>query len=864
MEGNWVVLKYGGTSVSTRSNWDTIAATVKKRHAEGLRPLVVCSAVTGISNALDRLCKESAAGHHEAILAEVFGRHEVLARDLGIDLRMACGDELAQLERLAHGISLIGTQSPALMARVMAFGEILSTKIGHSYFRKLGFVAAWHDARKLLTAQTPAEAQDAKKYLSAVCPFGRDYTLDEKLGASAIVLTQGFIASNESGETVLLGRGGSDTSASYFAAKLKARRLEIWTSVPGMFTANPHEIANARLLRRLDYDEAQELATSGAKVLHPQSISPVRVAGVPLHIAWTENPSMQGTVVDSGSQTGAPSVKAVSMKTGIQVISMDSIGMWQQAGFLADVFGCFKRYGLSIDLVATSETNVTISLDRGANVVDDTVLGSLLKDLKEYCSPKSFGPCASVSLVGKHIRAILHKLAPALEVFENKEIFMLSQSASDLNFSVVVEEKDASKLMSALHGQFFADPQDEKLFGPTWTEIAKSDQKNSEPHETKKLADPWWLRKRDQLLKMAISGTPLYVYDFETISERADELIGIRALDRLHYAVKANPHPEILKLLFSKGFHFDCVSQEELEHVLSVVPGITSERLLFTPNFAAAREYEFALGKKCVVTLDNVHPLEHHGSMFKGAQILVRVDSGIAKGHHPHVMTSGPKSKFGVSLDELDRIKVLANKHGATISGLHAHVGSGIMAPETWAEAARYLAAVAAQIDTVEILDIGGGLGVVERPGRPKLEIDGVSELLQGFKDEHSRYRLWMEPGRYLVAEAGVILSKVTQTKRKSGKYFVGLDVGMNSLIRPALYGAWHEIVNLTRFGDLTTLEAEIVGPICESGDVLGHNRAIPESFEDDVFLIGTAGAYGKSMASCYNLRKPAEDLVLR
>jgi diaminopimelate decarboxylase/aspartate kinase len=298
--------------------------------------------------------------------------------------------------------------------------------------------------------------------------------------------------------------------------------------------------------------------------------------------------------------------------------------------------------------------------------------------------------------------------------------------------------------------------------------------------------------------------------------------------------------------------------------VRAAIPGINTEKLLFTPNFAAAREYEFALAQKCVVTLDNVHPIEFHGKLFKGAKILVRVDSGIAKGHHPHVMTSGPKSKFGVSHDELERIKILAKKYGATIIGLHAHVGSGILAPETWAEAASYLAAVAATIDTVEILDVGGGFGIVERPGQVSLDIASVGELLQNFKDQFPKYRLWLEPGRFLVAEAGVILSKVTQLKKKSGKTFVGLDVGMNSLIRPALYEAWHEIVNLSRHGERKTVEADIVGPICETGDVLGHGRHIPESFENDVFLIGTAGAYGQAMASMYNLRKPAADVILR
>jgi diaminopimelate decarboxylase/aspartate kinase len=860
--GKWVVLKYGGTSVSTCANWNTIADTIKERIHEGLRPLIVCSAVSGVSNLLEKLTASAVLGEHQGILAEIVGRHEALAKELSLNLDKTCGTELEQLERLAHGISLIGASSPALQARILAYGEILSTKLGQAYLESTGTRCEWKDARQLLTAVRNPQAQEGKRYLSAVCAFEPDRELQSKLdGTDATILTQGFIAGNHAGETVLLGRGGSDTSAAYFAAKLLAARLEIWTSVPGMFTANPHQISSARLLLSLDYDEAQELATAGAKVLHPQSINPVRVANVPLHLAWTENPKHPGTIIGGGMTSNAPSVKAVSMKSGIQLISMDSIGMWQQVGFLADVFGCFKKYGLSIDLVATSETNVTVTLDRGANIMDDAILNSLLEELSQYCTPRSFGPCASVSLVGKHIRAILHKIAPAFEAFENKEIYLVSQAASDLNFSFVVEEKEAQKLMTTLHTLFFSETSDEKLFGPRWTEIYKTE---ATADRTLQIVEPWWAHKKNQLLKIASKTTPVYVYDYELIQKKARELLSIKAVDRVHYAVKANPNAEILRLLHEEGLHFDCVSTEELMHVRESIPGIDTEKLLFTPNFAAAREYEFALLQKCIVTLDNVHPLEHHGKLFKDAKILVRVDSGIAKGHHPHVMTSGPKSKFGVSHDELDRIKTLAKKHGATIIGLHAHVGSGILAPETWAEAASYLAAVAATIDTVETIDVGGGFGIVERPGQIALDMTSVAELLQNFKDQYPKYKLWLEPGRYLVGEAGVILAKVNQLKKKSGKTFVGLDVGMNSLIRPALYSAWHEIVNLSRLDERRIIEADIVGPICETGDVLGHSRYIPESFENDIFLIGTAGAYGKAMASMYNLRKPAEDIILR
>ena len=169
---------------------------------------------------------------------------------------------------------------------------------------------------------------------------------------------------------MLLGRGGSDTSAGYFAAKFSARRLEIWTDVPGMFSANPRSTPTARLLRALHYDEAQEIASNGAKVLHPRCMLPARQYGIPLYVYATQTPELEGTVITGRRRRRRAQVKAVCIKKGITLISMDSPGMWHQVGFLADAFQVFKEHGMSVDLVSTSETNVTVSLDPAANTLD--------------------------------------------------------------------------------------------------------------------------------------------------------------------------------------------------------------------------------------------------------------------------------------------------------------------------------------------------------------------------------------------------------------------------------------------------------------------------------------------------------------
>jgi diaminopimelate decarboxylase/aspartate kinase len=194
------------------------------------------------------------------------------------------------------------------------------------------------------------------------------------------------------------------------------------------------------------------------------------------------------------------------------------------------------------------------------------------------------------------------------------------------------------------------------------------------------------------------------------------------------------------------------------------------------------------------------------------------------------------------------------------VVGLHAHAGSGILDPEAWREVAGRLLSAAERFPDVEVLDLGGGLGVGELPQDPALDVERLGELLLEVRRGFPRYRLWLEPGRYLVARAGVLLTRVTQLKGKGASRFVGVDTGMNSLIRPALYGAWHEIVNLTRLDEPASETADVVGPICESGDVLGAERRLPVCAEGDVLLVAHAGAYGRAMSSYYNLREPAAE----
>lgn len=857
---NWVVLKFGGTSVSSAARWSTIAAQVQERLDAGLRPLVVCSAVSGISDRLDALVTHALQGDHAEPLGAIRERHLELARELGVPGPEILDEDFLALDRLATGISLTGESTPRLKARMMARGELMATRLGAAFLQARGLDTHWWDARELLTAvDVPGEPLQ-RQYLAANCTADPDGSLQHRMGEAPerVHLTQGFIASNARGETVLLGRGGSDTSASYLGGRLQARRVEIWTDVPGMYTADPRRVPTARLLRALDYDEAQELASVGAKVLHPRCIAPLQKPGIPLEIRCTQDPDLEGTRIAALTGRGEARVKAVATRSRVLLVSMEGLGMWQQVGFLADVFGVFAKHGLSVDLVATSETNVTVSLDASANLLEAATLDSLVGELSHRCTTRIISPCATLSLVGTRIRSNLHRLGPALELFEEEQVHLVSQAASDLNLTFVVDQDQAERLLVRLHAQLFSGNPDEELFGPTWQEQFGEGETAAAVHR-----ETWWHRRREDLLRLAAEESPLYVYDRACLETAARNVTALSNVDRVLFALKANPNEEILRVFHDLGLGFECVSPGELALVRRLFPDLPTERLLYTPNFANAKEYEAGFSHGAMVTLDNPEPLYDWPEVFRGREILLRLDLGRGAGHHRHVRTAGPQSKFGIALEKLEGLRGHLASLDVRVVGLHSHSGSGIRTPESWPRTAAALAGVAESFPDVRILDLGGGIGVPERPGELAFDLKGLDEGLAGFRATQPRFQLWLEPGRYLVAQAGVLLVGVTQTKHKGHKRFVGVDTGMNSLIRPALYGAYHEIVNLTRIDEPATMVADVVGPICETGDVLGHDRRLPESKPGDVLLIATTGAYGRAMSSRYNLREPAAERLV-
>ncbi|MEO8809157.1 MAG: bifunctional aspartate kinase/diaminopimelate decarboxylase [Rhodanobacter sp.] len=857
-------MKFGGTSVASLPCWQHIRELVASRRAEGARVLVVVSALSGVTDGIRELCRLADRAGRLQAARDIVQRHYALLEHMQLALTDTLGRHLDQMVHLADE-GATGRGELAWKAHMQAHGELMSSALGAAFLSHSGLPTRWLDARDCLVALTLPNQNERTRLLSAMVNAAPDPQLSARLATLGdSFITQGFIAragapDEGAAGTVLLGRGGSDTSAACFGALLKARRVEIWTDVAGMFSANPRQVPGARLLQRLDYEEAQEIASTGAKVLHPRCLSPLREPRVPLLIKDTNRPELEGTVIGPEVRAHAPSVKAISARKGITLVSMESVGMWQQVGFLADVFAHFKTHGLSVDLIGSAETNVTVSLDPTENLLDSDAIAALATDLAKVCRVKVIAPCAAISLVGRGMRSLLHTLSGVLAEFGQLRVHMISQSSNNLNLTFVVDEEVVDLLLPRLHdlliGAGALRTDDSALFGPSWQALYGSG-------EVLDAAAAWWHEAaRARLLQIGAEATPRYVYHLPTVRHQARELKALGAVDRLHYAVKANTHPAILGVLAAEGLGFECVSPGELKFVIAHVP--ESAPLLFTPNFAPRQDYASALATRATVSLDSLYPLEHWGELFRGREIVLRVDLGRGLGHHEKVRTGGSGSKFGVPLDQLDAFLRLADAHGVTVRGLHAHLGSGILDASHWGEVYAQLASLAERIGSVGFIDIGGGLGVPSHPGEPRLDIPALDRVLREVKVAYPHYQLWMEPGRYLVADAGVLLSRVTQQKGKGALRYLGLDTGMNSLIRPMLYDAWHEIVNLTRLHEPATALYQVVGPICESGDVLGSDRRLPEAQEADIMLIVQAGAYGKVMSSHYNLRDEAAEIVI-
>ena len=368
-------------------------------------------------------------------------------------------------------------------------------------------------------------------------------------------------------------------------------------------------------------------------------------------------------------------------------------------------------------------------------------------------------------------------------------------------------------------------------------------------------------------------GTPFYAYSATTIRERIGMLqIALRGMDaHICYAVKANPNLGLLKLMGDAGIGADIVSVGELRRALRA--GIPPARIVFSGVGKHEDELFEALavgvGRYNVESRDELELLQQLAARQEAvAHVAVRINPGVDAGTHAKISTGRAQDKFGVSAGEARTWFADAGRFtNLRLDGLHVHIGSQILQPAPFREALQRIAALWRELreagHAIDSIDVGGGLGVCYRAGhdRPLPVGDYVAivrEALDGFDG-----RILFEPGRYLVADAGMLVTRVIRVKRGDGRDFLVLDAAMNDLQRPALYGAWHDIVPLHDDAARGQAVYDVVGPVCETGDTFARERAMPACRAGDLVAIAGAGAYGASMASTYNSRPLPAELLL-
>ena len=448
-----IVMKFGGTSVEDAAAISRVAGIVRQRAKQ--KPVVVVSALGGFTDSLVAMGKAAAAGDLAgALKLWRAGKQRHLAVLAAVKGANAAKEEVAKLldalQEVLRGIAALGELSPRTQDNVLSFGEMLSSVMVAAIFKNAGMDAVHVDSRQCVI--TDGSHTRAVPLFESTNACLRN-ALKDPLAKNRVPVMGGFIASTEDGVATTLGRGGSDFSAAIVGAALGAKKIEIWTDVEGMMTTDPRICKDARRIEVIGFEEASELAYFGAKVLHPATLVPAVESNIPVYVLNSRNPQSKGTCIQSNAPHSATTFRAIALKRGTKILSIKAPRMLIAHGFLRSLFEVFEKHSLSPDLVNTSEVSVSVAIDGHRDVE------ALIADLKPLGTVEVENGKAIVCLVGDNIRGRIGICANVFGVVakSNINIHMVSQGASEINISFVIEESDAVRAVQALHAYFFAD-----------------------------------------------------------------------------------------------------------------------------------------------------------------------------------------------------------------------------------------------------------------------------------------------------------------------------------------------------------------------------------------------------------------------
>ncbi|MDR2846229.1 MAG: diaminopimelate decarboxylase [Candidatus Methanoplasma sp.] len=364
-------------------------------------------------------------------------------------------------------------------------------------------------------------------------------------------------------------------------------------------------------------------------------------------------------------------------------------------------------------------------------------------------------------------------------------------------------------------------------------------------------------------------GTPVYVTDEQRLRENYRNIYGAFAkhIDtRIHYACKANTNLAILTILAKEGSGIDAVSIGEVRTCLKA--GFRPENIMYTGVNVSDAELKAVTDLGVMINVDSFSELERLAKINTTLPISFRVTPNVGSGHSAKVITGSEGSKFGIPKENIISAYRRAKELGFRTTGIHAHIGSGGQAVEPFTDSLEVLIKIVNQLKDegieLDFIDMGGGIGVPYRSNENEMDLDDLAlNLTDLVKEETDIRTLILEPGRYIICDATVLLARCVDVKDAGTKKYVGVDAGFNTLIRPAMYDSYHHVAIGNRFGKACTAKYDVVGPICESGDCLAHDRVLPDPREGDVVVIYNAGAYGFSMSSNYNSRPLCREVLV-
>ncbi len=367
-------------------------------------------------------------------------------------------------------------------------------------------------------------------------------------------------------------------------------------------------------------------------------------------------------------------------------------------------------------------------------------------------------------------------------------------------------------------------------------------------------------------------GSPLYVYNERVLRDCCRDLKTMSTWEdfAVNYSVKANSNLSLLKIIREEGLVVDAMSLGEI--AVEKAAGFTKDEIFFVSNNVTEKEMKEVIAQGIHLSVDSLSQLEMYGKLAPGTEICVRINTGIGDGHSKKVVTGGHDTKFAIDIEKLDELNAILKRYDLKLTGINQHIGSLFMKPDLYLIAMKELLDLCLQFPDLKFIDFGGGFGVPyhKMDGEARLDLKEtgkqIDALIQEFIQAYGRsVQIKIEPGRYVVAESSVLLGEVNGIKTVFEKKYAGTDLGLSVLIRPAMYGSYHDIEIYRPHGEDTGKKevVSVVGNICESGDVMIPDRELPEILEGDIVGILNAGAYGYSMASNYNNRlRPAEVLI--